>query len=210
MFGLNSIARKLPLMLVASAAVVSLGVGLGSYMIGSQMVGELTQNSLSALAYERAKQVHEFVASVKKDLGTTAASQSTNQAIRDFSNAWLQLKGDAPAVLQKAFVTDNPNPPADKMLFDKGPAEITYSVSHAKYNPGFRQQLLSNGYADIYLISADGDITYSVTKNTDYTANVKVEGGPLTSTGLGKLFAEAATQTEAGGPIVLIDFAPYP
>jgi methyl-accepting chemotaxis protein len=210
MFGLNSIARKLPLMLVASAAVVSLGVGLGSYMIGSQMVGELTQNSLSALAYERAKQVHEFVASVKKDLGTTAASQSTNQAIRDFSNAWLQLKGDAPAVLQKAFVTDNPNPPADKMLFDKGPAEITYSVSHAKYNPGFRQQLLSNGYADIYLISADGDITYSVTKNTDYTANVKVEGGPLTSTGLGKLFAEAATQTEAGGPIVLVDFAPYP
>src|SRR5215213_8798254 len=158
MLGLNTIARKLPLMLVATAAVVSLGVGVGSYMIGSQMVAGLTQNSLSALAYERARQVQDFVASVKKDLGTTANSQSTNQAIRDFSNAWLQLKGDAPAVLQKAFVTDNPNPPGEKLLFDKGPAEITYSVSHSKYNPGFRQQMQSNGYSDIYLISPDGDI----------------------------------------------------
>ena len=76
MLGLNTIARKLPLMLVASAAVVSLGVGLGSYMIGSQMVGELTQNSLSALAYERAKQVQNFIGSVKKDLATTATSHS--------------------------------------------------------------------------------------------------------------------------------------
>ena len=40
MFGLNTIARRLPLMLVASAAVVSLGVGTGSYLIGSQMVSD--------------------------------------------------------------------------------------------------------------------------------------------------------------------------
>ena len=53
MLGLNTIAKKLPLMLVLSAAVVSLGVGTGSYLIGSQMVSTLTQNNLSALAYER-------------------------------------------------------------------------------------------------------------------------------------------------------------
>ncbi len=57
MFALNTIARKLPLALVASAMLVSLGVGAGSYLIGSQMVGDLTTRNLSALAHERAKQV---------------------------------------------------------------------------------------------------------------------------------------------------------
>jgi len=38
MFGLNTIARKLPLALVASAVIVSLGVGIGSYLVGSQGV----------------------------------------------------------------------------------------------------------------------------------------------------------------------------
>ena len=158
MLGLNTIARKLPLMLVLSAAVVSLGVGTGSYLIGSQMVSTLTQNNLGSLAYERSKQVEDFVATIKNDLATTGNSQSTNQAIRDFGNAWLQLQGDKAAVLQKAFVTDNPNPPDQKMLLDNGPSDINYSVSHSKYNPGYRQQLLTRGYSDIYLIGAGGSL----------------------------------------------------
>ena len=59
MFGLNTIARRLPLALVGSAAIVSLGVGLGGYLIGSQMVGNMTEHNLSSLAYERAKQLQD-------------------------------------------------------------------------------------------------------------------------------------------------------
>ena len=210
MFGLNTIARKLPLMLVASAAVVSLGVGVGSYLIGSQVVSQLTQNNLSALAYERAKQVADVIATVENDLATTANSQATNQAIRDFGNAWLQIQGDKAAVLRQAFITDNPNAADQRMLLDEGPAGNNYSPSHLKYNPGYRQQLLTRGYDDIYLIGADGNIYYSVTKSDDYAGNVKDEASPLTATGLGKLFAAATAQTEPGGPVVFADFSPYP
>src|SRR4051794_20554305 len=93
MFGLKTIARKLPLALVGSAAIVSLGVGLGGYLIGSQMVGNMTEHNLSSLAYERAKQVDNLVASITGDLETTANSMAANQALRDFGNAWLQLQG---------------------------------------------------------------------------------------------------------------------
>ncbi len=209
MFGLNTIARKLPLALVASAFVVSLGVGLGGYLIGSQMVGDLTTHNLASLAHERAKQVQDFMATVTGDLQTTASSQSTNQAIRDFSNAWLQLQGDKGAVLKQAFVTDNPNPPEKRMLFDDGPSNINYSVTHSQYNPQFRAQLLSRGYSDIYLIGADGSIFYSVTKGDDYTANVKKEDSPLAGSGLAQVFAAATAETDSSGPVVFSDFAPY-
>ena len=208
MFGLNTIARKLPLVLLASAAIVSLGVGAGGYTVSSQMVGDMTQNQLSSLSYERAKQVQDYLSALRGDLTTTAASQSTNQALRDFSNAWMQLKGEKADVLREAFVTNNPNPPDERMNMDAGPTELTYSVSHSKYNRGYRQQLLAQGYADIYLVGADGAVFYTVKKGEDYAANVADPA--LAGTGLAKVFAEATAQTEAGGPVIFSDFAPYP
>jgi methyl-accepting chemotaxis protein len=209
MFGINTIARKLPFALVASALVVSLGVGSGGYLIASQMVGNMAQRNLGSLAHERAKQVQDFLAAVTSDLQTTANSQATNQAIRDFGNAWLQIQGDRASVLQTAFIGNNPNPPDKRMMLDDGPSELNYSASHLKYNPGFRQQLTSHGYADIYLVGADGNVYYSVAKQADFTANVKAEGSPLSGSGLAKVFAAATAQTATGGPVVFADFAPY-
>ena len=209
MFGINTIARKLPLALVLSAAVVSFGVGAGSYLVGSQMVGDLTTRNLSALAYERAKAVKEFVATVTNDVQTTGGSAATNQAIRDFGNAWLQLQGDKAAALRQAFVTDNPNPPEKKMMLDDGPTSMNYSVTHTQYNPAFRNQLLTHGYADIYLISPDGNVFYSVTKGDDFAGNVKKPDSPLTSTGLGQVFAAAIAEAQTDNKVVFADFAPY-
>ncbi len=209
MLGLNTISRKLPLVLVASAAIVSLGVGTGSYLIGSQMVADMTQRQLASLAYERAKQAQGFLDAVRGDLTTTGNSQATNQALRDFANAWAQLKGD-PSALVQGFVTDNPNPPEERMNLDAGPDNLSYSVSHSKYNRGFRQQLLAHGYSDIYLVGADGNIYYSVRKADDFTLNVTADGGPLAATGLARVFAEATAQEGPGGPVVFADFEPYP
>jgi methyl-accepting chemotaxis protein len=204
-----TIAKKLPIMLIASAALVSLGVGLSSYLIGSQIVSSLTEQSLSTLAHERARQVEDFVANLSSDIKATGNSQSAGQAVRDFGNSWLQMQGDRAAALRQAFVTDNPNPADKKMLFDDGPSNLNYSVAHSQFNPTFREQLLSHGYADIYLIGTDGSIYYSVTKGADYAANVKDPGSPLTDSGLGEVFAAAIAETAPNGPIVVSDFAPY-
>ncbi|MEO8758996.1 MAG: cache and HAMP domain-containing protein, partial [Devosia sp.] len=209
MFGINTIARKLPLALVVSAAIVSLGVGTGSYLVGSQMVGDLTTRNLSSLAYERSKEVKEFVATLTGDVQTTGGSESTNQAIRDFGNAWLQLQGDRAGALRQAFVTDNPNPSDQKMLLDSGPTNLNYSVTHAQFNPAFRKQLLTHHYADIYLIGPDGNIYYSVTKGSDYAGNVKDPASPLTASGLGQVFAAATAEAPTDSQVVFADFAPY-
>jgi methyl-accepting chemotaxis protein len=129
--------------------------------------------------------------------------------MRDFAGAWLQMKQNQGEMLTKVFVTDNPNPPDKRMNLDPGPPDLPNSVSHAKYNRGFRQQLLAHKYADIYLIGVDGNTYYSVTKGTDFTASVTAEGSPLAGSGLAKLFSQAAAQTKAGGPVVHVDFAPY-
>ncbi len=110
------------------------------------------------------------------DLTTTGNSQATNQALRDFSNAWMQLKGDT-KVLVDAFVTNNPNPPEEADEHGCWSRHAgAYSVSHSKYNRGYRQRRHPARYSDIYLIGADGGIYYTVRKADDYTLNVIADG----------------------------------
>src|SRR3569833_3535592 len=162
MFGLNTIARKLPLALVGSAAIVSLGVRGGAFLIGSQMVGDMTQRNLSSLAYERAKQVDNLMGSITNDVETTANSLAANQALRDFGNAWQQLQGDRAGQLIDAFVKANPNPPDKRMMMDDGPSSLNYSVSHTQWNPTYRQQLLTIGFVVFFLFGAVGFFFFSV------------------------------------------------
>src|SRR3954464_11853790 len=87
-----SIARKLPLALIGSALLVSLGVGSASYLIGSSALRSSAENRLLPLASERATQVSTYLKSVEDDLTATSRSEATVQALRDFGGAWLQFK----------------------------------------------------------------------------------------------------------------------
>ena len=103
------IARKLPLALLGSALLVSLGVGTASYLIGSQALRNAAETNLMTLASERASQVSTYLKSVEDDLVATSRSEATMQTLRDFGGAWLQFKVDPTAEVRKLYVDDNPN-----------------------------------------------------------------------------------------------------
>ena len=103
------IARKLPLALLGSALLVSLGVGTASYMIGSEALRSSAENTLVTLASERADAVSTYLKAVEDDLVATSRSEATVQALRDFGGAWLQFKPDPTAEVRKVYVDDNPN-----------------------------------------------------------------------------------------------------
>src|SRR5690606_10189487 len=95
------IARTLPLALLGSALLVSVGVGLASYLIGSQALRASAENTLATLASERARQVSSYVQGIEEDLIATSRSADTQQALRDFAGAWLQFKVNPTAEVRK-------------------------------------------------------------------------------------------------------------
>jgi len=110
------IAKKLPLALLGSALLVSLGVGVASITIGSQAVGTLAERNLNTLASERANQLDVFMKTVEANLVATSQDATAIQAMRDFSNAWFQMKDTATQTLQQTYITDNTNPPDKRLL----------------------------------------------------------------------------------------------
>lgn len=200
------IARKLPLALLGSALLVSLGVGLASYMIGSQALRSAAENTLATIANERAAAMSTYLSAVEDDLVATSRSEATVQALRDFGGAWLQFKVDPTAEVRALYVDNNPNKDDLAALETLGTTGA-YDVPHTRFHKGFREQIGARGYRDLYLFDTKGFLVYSVNKADDFGTSF-AEGGPLADTTLGQVFREAAAITDPAA-IAFTDFAPY-
>ena len=91
----------------------------------------------------------------------------------------------------------------EKHLLDAAPEETPYNAAHARYHPDFRLFLEQRGYYDIFLISKEGDIIYSVFKELDYATNLVT--GEYKDSGLGRAFRMAIE----GDNRAFVDFEPY-
>lgn len=91
--------------------------------------------------------------------------------------------------LQYLYISNNSNAVGSKDGLDFAQERSSYSQSHEKYHPQFRQFLQVFGYYDIFLIDdVTGDIVYSVYKELDYATSLI--SGPYANTNFGKLFKE--------------------
>ena len=70
------IAQKLPLAMVGSALLVSVGVGLGSYVIGSGIVADMSARQMQTVASSHADKFSTYLKTIEADLVNSAATDS--------------------------------------------------------------------------------------------------------------------------------------
>ena len=197
------IAQKLPMAMVASALLVSAGVGTASYLIGSTTVGQMSQLQMRTVASLRADQFKTYLETIQVDVVNSAITETVQTTLRDFGISFGQLATMKPpldpvATLRDAYITNNPNPMGERQALDAPDGKKNnYDFAHGKVHPNFRQQLAVRGYSDIYLIDAQGNVLYSVMKHDDFATNVAA-GGKYADSGLGRAFRKALTFTEPG------------
>ncbi|MDP1732526.1 MAG: methyl-accepting chemotaxis protein [Devosia sp.] len=199
------IAQKLPLAMVGSALLVSAGVGIASYLIGSATVDQMSQRLMQTVASQRAEQFKSYLDGIQIDLVNSATTESLLTTMRDFTINWGQFSTLKPAAdpvqsLTDAYVTNNPNPDGQRQLLDVSTAKTrsNYDFTHSKVHPNFRRQLEARGYQDMFLFDTAGNLVYSVLKESDFATNFSEGGGPYADSGLGRAYRKAMTLTETG------------
>ena len=199
------IAQKLPLAVIGSALLVSAGVGIASYLIGSATVDQMSQRQMQTVASQRADQFKTYLDSIQKDLVNTATTESLLITMRDFTINWSQFWTLMPAVdpvqtLTEAYITNNPNPEGQRQLLDVSTSKkrSNYDFTHSKVHPNLRRQLEARGYHDMFLFDTAGNLLYSVLKRSDYATNFGEGGGPYADSGLGRAYRSALAMTETG------------
>ena len=107
--------------------------------------------------------------------------------------------------IKNAYVDGSPHPVGEREFLDAADDGTKYSAMHKRIHPTFREYLYSRGYYDIFLINLEGDIIYSVFKESDFLTNLV--DGEFANSGLGEAF-RAAVENDAG-QYAFSDFGPY-
>src|SRR3546814_5139589 len=102
--------------------------------------------------------------------------------------------------------SDLPHPVGERHKLDTANDGSAYSTSHARFHPWLREFLEARGYYDVFLISAKGDVVYTVFKESDFATNL--ETGEWKDSGLATVYRKARDSASAGA-VAFVDFAAY-
>ncbi|MFW6211629.1 MAG: methyl-accepting chemotaxis protein [Spirochaetota bacterium] len=117
-------------------------------------------------------------------------------------------RDEAALALQRAYISENPNPVGQKDELRAAADGTSYAVAHARYHPVFREFQRRFGYYDLFLVEPDrGNIVYSVFKEVDFATSLR--NGPYSQTNIARA-ALAAIDASEPDAAIFVDFETYP
>ena len=193
----------LPVMIVGLAVLGSAAVGAVAYVQAQSALARAAESELDILAGARRDLLAEKLGRVVGDLNTVAAGTGVQVALTDIDMVVRKIQADIPVA--KAYFQPEGSSPQDRALLGGGDSPTMYGFRHAPIHAGFVSIWQNGGYGDIYVIAADGNINYTVTKSAEFlmtTADPSIAGSGL---------AEVATKAMAmkPGEIVTTSMASY-
>jgi methyl-accepting chemotaxis protein len=183
-------------------AVANIAVGIATVIVVRSSLRDAAEGKLVALVYARAAALDAYLAAIREDVALLALNETTAAAATEFNRAFVEL---GHTTVRRLYVDDNPH---KHQLWDLVAASdgSAYSATHARYHPWFRAVAEARGYYDVFLISPDGDVTYSYTKEPDFGTNLAT--GPWRDSNLAKVWREVNT-AKGRQAIAFSDFSAY-
>ena len=205
MISLNSIriSTKLPILVVALCIFASSMVATFGYLDLKKNMLEHQRRTYELLVSERIGALDTWLDKVSDDVLYYATNPTVVSAVGAFSSSYnLMIDSEG---LQQAYVTDNPNPAGEKDKLDQAPQSVPYHFQHGSFHPFFRKIKDVEGYYDVFLFNLDGDLIYSVFKESDYATNF--DTGVYSASGLGHAYR--AARDGLAGELYFADFESY-
>lgn len=200
-----TIAKKLPVLFAVMTTVSVAVVGLLSYIETSKALQESVFSKLSSIQHSIGVGLTDDFDSIHADLNVIANTSMTEDAFTRLGAGFANLAKegkDPKEFLQNSYIKNNPYPEGQRHLTDSVDDGSYYSKFHSKYHDWFKTMLMEYGYYDIFLVSEEGDVIYSVYKEADFADNVA--SASLRGTGLAEAVQLAATRD-----VALTDFDEY-
>ncbi|MCG6122229.1 MAG: methyl-accepting chemotaxis protein [Microvirga sp.] len=184
------------------ALLSSVSVGYYAYTSSRDALVDATRDRLALIANSRAQTIGEDLSAMARDIETLSDNAVVGITLDELLGAYRT--GEQQRVEFQAFFTEGED--AEARVARNGDGNRTiYAWRHSRVHPSFRSIMAERGYADIIVISSDGDVVYSVAKYGDFAE--KIDGPVIAGTALEAAF-RGAVESDGTTP-VLVDFAPY-
>ena len=150
--------------------------------------------------------VRSYLDNVAGDLQRLTSAPGSGEMLVAFERAAQSLGEDSAEKRQRAYLYDNPNPPARRDALLRSTQGTAYDTVHARYHSWLRELVNQRDYYDLFLVSADGDILYTVRKENDFATSLR--NGPFADTELGATFTYLSENSSVE-KVAFRDFMPY-
>jgi methyl-accepting chemotaxis protein len=119
------------------------------------------------------------------------------------------MGSEAPDLLQKTFIDDNPNPLGQKNELERAenvdPRVADYNEAHEQHHDNYNNLVRVKGYYDVFLFNERGDNVYTVFKERDFGTNAA--NGKWKDSDFGEAFR--ASRNLKDGEVKFFDFKRY-
>lgn len=198
---------KLPLLITVAAVITGGVVGYNALEKMNESANQAAEQQFKSFAHARAAHLQSYLESIVGNLHSLTDNPTTFDAMKQFRAVWNAMESGQTETLQAAYIHNNPNPLGKKNEMVAAEDGSEYSALHAKYHPWLNEFLTEMGLYDIFFISAEGDVIYTVYKELDFASNVKTGSGKDTS--LGSLYSRAMELPSGSEAVIYEDFKPY-
>ncbi|MET0748103.1 MAG: methyl-accepting chemotaxis protein [Rhizobium sp.] len=190
------------LLTLASVAVLD---GL-AYLASSRLSDAQALQAKNSVLIFRGDMLKDQLQQIGTQADSIARIEAIQMAITSLRSGWKTIEkssGNARAELQKAFVSDNPNPAdqREKLLKPVGPSGFYYS-SHETAQTEIARDLQGSPFSDLLIADMDGAVIYSYRKGPAFAENLKSADWSGSSLGqvYGKAIANIAKATDDTAP----------
>lgn len=173
------LAYKLPLLVIGLVLTITAILITISSLALQRAAMDSVETQFHAMTNDRSSALMALIEGMNSDARTLASNPSTATALEWFTMTWGGIEGDPAKVLRTAYIDSNPNPAGQKHLLDRGIGDSPYHMHHQRFHAGLTAVMTNKGYYDVFLISPEGDVVYSVTKEADYAPTSSTEHMPI-------------------------------
>lgn len=199
------ISVKLPLIILSLSTIALTGMGVLAYYNAKSTLDEGGRARMQIALQTRSASVSSWYENLSKEVITQSSSPSTRRAVTEFIGAWTALPGNKTEFLKEHFKPVTANDADAEKVVDFSAVQTDYSRRHRRRHPYFQTVLERNSYYDIFLFDTEGNLIYSVAKESDFATNLVT--GTLKDTGLATAFKQAVTL--GANETTFVDLAPY-
>jgi len=191
---------KLPAMIAMGAIATAILISANDYYAAINVVERQVTENLKNVRNGRKAEVLRFLSRVHEDLELLASGNQVRTALGDFSSQFQRIERQGENRAQYMQHLYNENVPTGTLgsTIVRDPAIIAYGAQHEIHDSWFRHIVPVRGYGDLYLISHQGDVVYSVLKKDDFASNLAK--GRWHDTGLAKVFRGAMSKAGVAPP----------
>lgn len=196
---------RMPILIGIPTLFLMIATSVLSFQLARSALDQQRDLAFSELLTDKSLRLEAWLNSIRTDVQILAELAVTQDAIRGFSAGWLDLGENQQATLQRLYIEENPFPAGEKDKYPAADDGSAWSAAHQQFHPDFHSFQQRRKYYDIFLFDLDGNLIYSVFKETDFATSFL--SGEFAESGLGEAFRGAAILPE--GEIFTTDFAPY-